>query len=429
MKKTLLAMAGLLLFLALPLLLAVAQSPPSSQPDAVASAPTPDVLTAEQREEVFLDMWLQVDREYWYWGRRDVDWNAVKEKYLPLARNAESVGAFRTVLKQALAEVEDGHVFLFDPEGSVGRPHVWVEPDGDQLAIAWVDAGSDAEKAGLKAGMLLQQVDDRSAAEAWAREESAASATMAPTRKWLGGRNVLRGPFGSSTTIVASFPGQAPVTATLVRDAQVEAYSSLFEKKVLPGGIVYIALRSFGHPEALQAAKTALLDAARKEPPGMIIDVRYNRGGNSDFVTDFSQVLFPKSTILGLRQDHRTGQKSTMMTTAATVTYEGRLVVLTNQSCGSACDLFALSLQQKERAVLVGETPCGAGIRGELQILPYGFQMSLSSPSEMLDRQGRPIEQNPAQVDYRISPTAADWAAGRDTVLEKALELLQETKP
>ncbi|HYF79351.1 MAG TPA: S41 family peptidase [Symbiobacteriaceae bacterium] len=423
--KVWLAAAGLLLFLALPFILAVADRPSQPAPPAEVTATIPDVLSAEQREAIFLDMWSQVDRNYLYWGRRTVDWSAVKEKYLPLARNAESVGAFRTVLKQALAEVEDGHVALIDPEGSVGRPHVWVEPDGDQLAIAWVDAGSDAAKAGLKAGMLLQTIDGLGAAEAWAREEAAASATMAPTRKWLGGRNVLRGPFGSSTMVVASFPGQAPVTATLVRDAQVDAYSSLFEKKVLPGGIVYIALRSFGHPEVLQPAKTALLDVARREPPGLIMDVRYNRGGNSESVTDFSQVLFPKSTILGFRQDNRTGQKVALTTTAATLAYEGPLVVLTNQSCGSACDLFVLSLQQKERAVLVGETPCGAGIRGELHILPNGFQMSLSSPSEMLDRQGQPIEQNPAQVDYRVAPTAADWAAGRDPVLEKAVELLQ----
>lgn len=427
--KTWLAIAGLLLFLSLPLILAGAQTPPQVDQPAAATATTPDVLTAEQREEIFRDMWSQVDRDYLYFGRRDVDWNAVKERYLPLARNAQDVGAFRTILKQALAEVEDGHVYLVDPEGSVGRPHVWVEPDGDQIVIAWVDAGSDAEKAGLKAGMILQAVDGLPAAEAWAKEEAATSATMAYTQRWLGGRNVLRGPFGSSTTIVAGIPGQAPVTATLVRNAKVDAYASLFGRKVLPGGVVYIYLRTFADAKVLEAAKAALRDVARAKPPGLILDVRYNRGGSSDFVTDMSGGLFTKSTILGFRRDNMTGEKLVMSTRAIPITYQGPLILLTNQSCGSACDLFALSLQQTNRAILVGENPCGAGIRQELRDLPYGFQMSLSSPSEMLDRQGRPSEQNPAQVDYRVAPTAADWAAGRDPVLEKALEVLQAQKP
>lgn len=426
--KVWLAVAALLLFLALPLILSSVETPPQPEQPAAASATPPDVLTAEQREEVFLDMWSQVDKYYRYFDRRDVDWDAVKEQYLPLARNAQSVGAFRTVLKQALAEVEDGHTYLIDPEGSVGRPHLWVEPDGDQIVIAWVDAGSDAEKAGLKAGMTLQTVDGLPAAEVWAHEEAAAAATMADTRRWLGARNVLRGPFGSRTTVAAGFPGQAPVTATLLRDANIDASTLLFSKKALPEGIIYINLRTFADAKVTQSAKAALREAARAKPPGLIIDVRYNRGGSSDFVTDLSGGLFAKSTILGFRRDYITGEKLSLTTTAIPITYDGPLIILTNQSCGSACDLFALSLQQTKRATLVGENPCGAGIRQEVRNLPYGFQMSLGSSTEMLDRQWLPIEQNPAQVDYRVSPTAADWAAGRDPVLEKAISLLQEKK-
>ena len=50
--------------------------------------------------------------------------------------------------------------------------------------------------------------------------------------------------------------------------------------------------------------------------------------------------------------------------------------------------------------------------------------MSMSNSHEALDSNGRALEGNPVQPDHRVSATAEDWAAGRDPVLEKALELL-----
>ncbi|MDF2629696.1 MAG: hypothetical protein K0R39_3527 [Symbiobacteriaceae bacterium] len=413
--------AALLLFLALPAILAAVRTP---EPAPVAATPPPASLTSAQREEIFLNMWSQVNRDYLYFDRRDVDWEAVREQYLPLARSASDVPQFQTILRQALAEVNDSHLALYEGPGTVGRPHLWVEQDGDQIAIAWVDGGSDAEQAGLKPGMILQEVDGLPIAEVWAREEAAAAASMAANQRWLGARNVVRGPMGSETTIVAALPGQSPVKATLVRSAKPDPYVSYVGKKELPGGIVYIYIRTFADPEVIQSAEALLREVAQKKPNGLIIDVRYNRGGSLDNVTRVGNPLFAKGTILAFQKDHTAGTTLQVDTTPPTVSYTGPLVVLTNQSCGSACDILATGMQQTKRATLVGENPCGAGIRYELRNLPYGFRMLFPMAEESLDRQGQPIEQHPAQVDYRVAPTAADWAVGRDAALEKALALL-----
>lgn len=104
----------------------------------------------------------------------------------------------------------------------------------------------------------------------------------------------------------------------------------------------------------------------------------------------------------------------------------GPVVILTNPSCRSTCDLFAKIMQQEDRAVLVGQNPEGAGITSRERVLPHGFKLYMSTPMEFVAADHSPIEGNPAQLDYEVAPTAADWIAGRDPALEKALSLLQD---
>jgi carboxyl-terminal processing protease len=445
--KVWLAIAGLLLFLALPgILIYVPFLPGSTQPGPVeTSAPAPHTerpqappsdstptyagpLTAAEREEVFLAMWQAVDTEYRYFDRRDVDWDAVRDEYLPLARAAGSDADLFWVLQAALAELKDSHTSMAD-QIPAGRPHIWVEPAGEQIVIAQVDPDSDAERAGLKPGMILLQVDGRPAAEAWTDAMALRSASTEAGRKFGAGFRILRGTLGSYVAVVAGVPGEPPVSAVLERAVSPAPPLPNFEQKALPDDVTYIRIGTMADKDVADLALTALRDVAKIPPRGLIIDVRYNAGGHWEYASALSEPLFSQPVILGIMRNHQTGIGDVILSGKVQNPYRGPVIVLTNPGCVSACDFFATYMKQTTNAILVGENPAGAGISTGQVELVHGFQMNTSVPLEALDSESRPIEKNPAQVDFRVAPTAADFAAGRDSVLEKAISLIQETKP
>lgn len=118
--KVWLAGAGLLLFFALPAILtmtpALPRATPVQEPVTVSadpeSPPLRNLLTAEEKETVFMSMWYIVDEEYLYFDRRDVNWDAVRDRYLPVAMAAPNDSAFRQVLQRAVAALGDGHVSI-----------------------------------------------------------------------------------------------------------------------------------------------------------------------------------------------------------------------------------------------------------------------------------------------------------------------------
>jgi C-terminal processing protease CtpA/Prc len=72
---------------------------------------------------MFDDLWSQFDLHYSYFGVRGVDWNAMRDKYRPLALAAQSDGAFALALGDMVMELLDLHVSITPGTGATMR---WV---------------------------------------------------------------------------------------------------------------------------------------------------------------------------------------------------------------------------------------------------------------------------------------------------------------
>lgn len=107
--------------------------------------------------------------------------------------------------------------------------------------------------------------------------------------------------------------------------------------------------------------------------------------------------------------------------------YSGPVLLLTNPGCASACHIFATWAEQLGFAKLVGEPSDGSALAPNYRYLLYGYR--LTGPAfDALGPDGKSAEGRILPVAYPVVPTAADWAAGRDPVLEKALEVLATEK-
>ncbi|GHO49032.1 hypothetical protein KSX_71950 [Ktedonospora formicarum] len=104
-----------------------------------------------------------------------------------------------------------------------------------------------------------------------------------------------------------------------------------------------------------------------------------------------------------------------------------QLVALIDQGCASACDATAMDIRDLHLGRLIGERTAGAVSGpsspfflddGSAVIVPVTFMQGPAG--EIVDGIGVP-------PDDEVHSTQADLAAGRDAVLEKALEAFSRT--
>jgi hypothetical protein len=149
-----------------------------------------------------------------------------------------------------------------------------------------------------------------------------------------------------------------------------------------------------------QALLDRILRAARK--PGfrrLVVDARYNGGGNNT-------TYWPLLDLFGQRP------------------LRGKVVVLVGRMTFSAAGNFAATVDHQTKAKLVGEPTGGSpnqwGDRQAIELPVAGLQAYVAAYwVEIAPRDTRLA----VQPDVRVEPTVADFLAGRDPVLRRALAL------
>ena len=143
-----------------------------------------------------------------------------------------------------------------------------------------------------------------------------------------------------------------------------------------------------------------ILRAARK--PGfrkLVVDVRYNGGGNN-------ATYFPLIDLMNERP------------------LRGKVVLLLGRMTFSAAGNFAAVVDRSTRARLVGEPSGGApnqwGDRNQIDLPVVGLTAYVAAQYVEVVRGDR---RQAVEPDVRVEPTVADFLAGRDVVLRRALAL------
>ena len=83
-------------------------------------------LSEQELAKAFDALWAEMDRKYSYFFlKKEVDWNALKERYRPQAIHAVGLYEFAEVLADMLGHLEDLHVWVATPEG---RLSTYINP-------------------------------------------------------------------------------------------------------------------------------------------------------------------------------------------------------------------------------------------------------------------------------------------------------------
>jgi len=382
--------------------------------------------------------WRQMAREAWRLQRENfwtpnmsaVDWDAVWERYAPLIDRVGTRGELSDLMWEMQGELGTSHAYEmggdYRPEpaylqGFLGADYAY-DAEADCYTFSRIvqgtagesDADSPLNAPGIdvRPGDRLLAVNGRRVTGARLPQEllvHQASAEVALT--------VQRGE-------------EAPrvVTVRARRSEALARYREWVEAnrcKVLEatgGRIGYVHIPDMGAWGFAEFHRLYLTEVARD---GLVVDVRYNRGGH------VSELLIEKLARRRLGYDvSRWGKPAPY----PSYSVGGPMVALTNQWAGSDGDIFSHAFKLMKLGPLIGTRTWGGviGISPRHALADGSFTTQPEFSFWFVDV-GWGVENYGTDPDIEVDVAPQDYAAGRDPQLDRAiaevLRLLEENPP
>lgn len=258
------------------------------------------------------------------------------------------------------SEDEDLKMMITGKFAGIGS-QIYFHKGKNHVVISAPYKGMAADKAGLKAGDVLISIDGK-------------DLTGMSTEKVS---NLLRGEAGTSFELKYERPGtQGMQTVKITREnIQTPAvpYYGLLDKHT-----GYIVLSSF-FEDCARDVRRAFIDLKNQGATCMILDLRDNPGGAMDQAVDIVSMFVPKGTEVLSTKGKLAQASSVSKTLKEPIDTTIPLAVLVDENSASASEIVAGSLQDLDRAVIVGNRTFGKGLVQMVRPLPYGGSLKVTT--------------------------------------------------
>jgi carboxyl-terminal processing protease len=301
------------------------------------------------------------------------------------------------------------------PSGKFDGIGATVASQNGQIVIVAPIEGTPAERAGLKAGDAILEVDGEST-QGWTQEKAVLK---------------IRGPRGTVVKLKVR-NGTDERTLDIARDEiKVQSITTQPPGGALKDGtgttiddIAYIHIREFDEPTKGEM-QTALTDAVSSGKKGVILDLRNNPGGLLRTTADIAdEFLDGDQTILTERERDGSEQKFSAHPGGAATQIP--VVIIMNRFSASGSEVLAAALHDNNRATIVGEKSFGKGTVNVSNDLKDGGQLYISI-AKWLTPNGTQIDGVGIRPDIEVKLSNEDIDLRRDVQLTKAIDVLRGT--
>ena len=181
--------------------------------------------------------------------------------------------------------------------------------------------------------------------------------------------SMLKGSKGTPVKLLILRPGTAKqlelnLQREEIRQDNVPYYG------MLEGNVGYIKLDKFLENSA-QEVKHALIDLKKNELKGLVLDLRYNGGGILQEAVKIVNLFVDKGVTVVIQKGRNREKSITYNTFNNPEEPTLPLIVLVNNRAASASEIVAGSLQDLDRAIVIGQRSFGKGLVQQTFNLPY----------------------------------------------------------
>lgn len=254
------------------------------------------------------------------------------------------------------SNIEDYRLLTTGQYGGIGS---LIRKNGEYVYIAEPYQGNPAEKSGLKAGDKILEIDGKSMKDKSSNDVS----------------NALKGPKGTQVALKIERNETEIKTITIDRD-EIKLpdvpYSGLLENNV-----GYIKLDGFTQTASADVKK-AFIELHEQGMTSLVLDLRGNGGGLLIEAVRIVNMFVKKGQLVVSTKGRVEDENRVYMTTEDPMDLDIPVVVLVDGGSASASEIVAGSLQDLDRAVIIGTTSYGKGLVQRTYDLEYGSKVKLT---------------------------------------------------
>lgn len=344
------------------------------------------VFAQNKYREDFLEFWNDYNQHYAYFEKQGIDWNKVKDIYLPQTDTITHDWYFVQFLEGVVNELHNGHVSLnlnlpisnrIIPSGA----DVFAEKKGDKFFIADVKPASNAEFSGLKPGMEVVKFNAQPIAQQLQKFLPKFTNSHSDAMHSYALNMLLAGRYDTKRVFTVMVNGKEkefhpdngpvkPVTGLLL------------QYEVLDGNIGYIKINnSLGNNNLIKEFDTAI--EALMQTKSIILDLTDTPGGGN---TTVARGIMGRFTDRELPYQKHVIDEKEFGTVRAWVeyvsprgsTYKGKLIVMAGHWTGSMGEGMVIGFDAMKRSQTVGTKM--AGLLGAIYTFKmkntgYGYQI------------------------------------------------------
>ena len=371
------------------------------------------------------------------------DWNETLHQFIPRMEEAKDALDYNLAVLEMKAHIHDSHAGADSPIlrkyfGDSSAP-VRVRMIEDQPVITGFTNADAARDGGLEIGDVILKVDGEEASRRIAeRLKYSAYSTRQSGMFYATERSLVRGPKDSTATFtVRDLHDQ-------VRVVKVSRKVEYLPKttgdrtgdvlRVLPGNIGYADL------DRLPASQVDEMFEKFKDCPAIIFDDRgYPQGTAWQIAprltekTDVVAAMFkrrnPMSPDLPNGELFSSQEVTTFLQRLPRTDkwrYHGKTVMLIDERAVSQAEHIGLFLEAANGTKFIGSPTQGANGDVTNFSLPGGIRVYFSGQG-VWHADGRQLQRVGLQPEIEVHPTLAGIRAGRDEVLDKAIEYLEHS--
>lgn len=368
-----------------------------------------------ERKAAFTQFWRSYHRGFYDANFHGRDWEAIRKRYEPLLDAVETREEFATLLQMMVGELEASHSEVSPAPGgntSPVTPHLGFTFDysyeGPGIKVGKVPQGAPGSypQTRIREGEYVLAINGQDVTldeNLWKLindKQEREFEFLVNSRPSKDGARVVKYRVLSS--------GE---WSDLMYRNRIERLRKYTDEKS-GGKIGYVHISGMGFSNQVQFEREVYEQVVGKQ--AMIIDVRFNGGGNiSDTLVDWLE-----------RKPHGFYRpRDGVVEPAPSRAWDKPIIVLMNEHSYSNAEMFPYAMRAKGLAKLVGMPTPG------YVIWTWGLQLVDGTGARMpqsgvyrLD--GTPMENIGEKPDVQVWMSPEDWLAERDPQLDKAIEML-----
>jgi carboxyl-terminal processing protease len=305
-------------------------------------------------------------------------WNSISEVYVN-KNNLDTEKLSQGAVRGMINALDDPYSAYVDPEtyelelsslkGKYQGIGAYINSKDERLTVVAPMEGSPAERAGIKSGDIILEINGEST--------EGMNATEAALK--------IQGPKGTSVTLLIYSEGDEEPREIVVTRDEIMLESVTWE---MHDTIAHIRLAGFKQTTN-QDLTDALKQVIDEGAEGIILDVRNNPGGLLDAAVNIGSNFLDGGTFVDVVDSNGVHRKIDAQ--RGGIATEIPLVVLVNEASASASEVLAGALQDYERAKLIGTKTFGKGSVQVIKMLDDGSALHLTT-ARWLTPLERPIE-------------------------------------